>query len=340
MPTTPTKRQTKKYLRTLVRGGHKHPVRSCFRIFKYGIVSFGRNIWLSLASTLVMTITILILFVTVLASVVLAETATSMRDKIDITVFLKPGTSEADLAKLSDILKSDSNVRTDSILTNTSEDELTLFLAENADNPELVETVSDEDMKKIMLTTIQSTIRFKVVDIDNLASVKTLIETDETFAKHLDPEKLPTYDMNQAEIRTINSWANIAKSGGIVMSAIFLVISMLVIFNTVRMSIYSRKEEIYMMKLVGASPRFIRGPFLVEAQLAGFISGAAAATLGYFGFNFLAPRLESYGINVDTIRDYLTYPKLLLFFAAMILLGSIIGYLSAHLASHKYLRKL
>ena len=185
---------------------------------------------------------------------------------------------------------------------------------------------------------MQSTIRFKVNNVDNLDSIKTIIETNELFKENLDPDKAPTYDMNQAEIATINSWANIAKNGGIILGIIFLVVSILVIFNTIRMAIFSRREEIYMMKLVGADRTFIRGPFLVEAQICGILSGTIAATLGFLSFKFLAPQLYDYGIDIDLISHILTSGWLALVYLALILLGVFIGTISARLALQKHLK--
>lgn len=333
------RRQTKKNLRALTRDS-SHPIRTEFRIIKYGIIGFCRNIWLSLASTLVMTITLLILFITIIASVVLTETATSMRDKIDITVFLKPETSAEILEKLSISLQKDENVRKDTIIKNTSEDEFNILLEENSDNKELIETLQNEDMKSITIKNTQSTIRFKVKDIDNLESVKSIIDTDTLFQKYLDEEKSPTYDVNRNEIETINSWAKIAKNGGLILSAVFLIISALVIFNTIRMAIFSRREEIYMMKLIGGSKFFIRGPFMVEAQISGLISGIISSTLGYFGFRFVSPFLESYGISVSSISKIFNSIWIVAFYIIMIMLGILIGTISARLAAKKYLRKL
>lgn len=332
-------KKTRKYLKTLTKDkGSK--ARSTSRIIKYGAIGFGRNIWLSLASTLIMTITLIILSVTVFASAVLSSTATSMRDKIDITVFLKPSTSEETLSELAEIIKTDGNVKKESVVTNTSEAELDLFLKENAENAELMETLSDEDMKNLMLSTMQSTLRFKVYDVENLDSIKNIIETNDVFIANIDSEKAPTYDMNQTEIATINSWANMAKNGGIILGIIFLTVSILVIFNTIRMAIFSRREEIHMMKLVGADRSFIRGPFLIEAQLSGVISGLIAATLSYFGFKMVTPTLVGYGIDISSITNILDSSLLVVFFAAMILAGILIGSFSARLATQKYLRKL
>lgn len=129
-----------------------------------------------------------------------------------------------------------------------------------------------------------------------------------------------------------------AKNGGLVLGAIFLVISILVIFNTIRMAIFSRREEIYMMKLVGADSSFIRGPFRVEAQICGIISGILASILAYYGFKFVRPHLENYGIDASAVAHLLDSSMLVIVFAVMIGIGVIIGTISARLAIRKYLR--
>ena len=104
------------------------------------------------------------------------------------------------------------------------------------------------------------------------------------------------------------------------------------------MAIFSRREEIYMMKLDGADRAFIRGPFLVEAQLSGIVSGLLSFGLFYGGFRFLEPRLSRYGINVATISDILDSNRIIYIVLAMVLAGMLIGTLSARLAVHKYMR--
>ena len=322
----------------LTKNGRTRKLRSARRVVKYGAINFGRNIWLSTAATLVMTVTLIILSITLVASVVLSETATTMRDKIDITLFFKPGTGKETLEVLKQVISNDSNVK--SVETRTSEEEYENFLKENADNQLLIETLEDPsmDMRSVMISTMQSTMRLKVYDTDNLDSIKNIVASDINFVKNLDETEEPTYDVNQAEIATISRWANIATTGGIVLSAVFVAISILVIFNTIRMAIFSRREEIYMEKLVGADSYFIRGPFLVEAQLSGIVSGILASTIGYFGFRFLEPKLANYGINISTVSNILESNKLIIVIAAMILAGSLIGTLSARLAIQKYLR--
>ena len=330
------KKVTKKSLRTMQKTRSKHPVRTQARIVKYGTSGFRRNIWLSSAATVVMAITLIILFVTVVASVILTSTAELMKDKIDITVYVKPNTSQEVLDELTSIISNDKNVK--SVETSTSEEEYDKFLEENAESDDVI-NILDEDMRKLMIAKMQGTMRIKVYNVDDLTSIKDLVETDEVFKQYTDKEKAPTYDVNQAEIATITSWARIARTGGLILAVVFLVISVLIIFSTIRMAIFSRREEIYMMKLVGADKRFIRGPFLVEAEICGIIAGVVAATVSYFGFKVLSPKLAGYGIDVSSINNILESNQLILVYLAFVVVGILIGRISARLAVQKYLNK-
>ena len=331
------KQATKKNLKTMSKNSNVQKLRSTSRVFKYGAISFTRNIWLSVAATLVMSITLIILFVTVIASGILASTADTMREKIDITIYLKPGTPTATLSTMASTLSADDNVS--SVTVSTSEEEYESFLKENADNEDLLNALSDDsgEMRAKMIERMQSTIRIKVKNIDDLSSIKTIVNTDRNFMVHTDPSNPPTYDVNRAEIETITKWANIARNGGIVLSVVFLTISILVIFNTIRMAIFSRREEIYMMRLVGADNSFIRGPFLIEAQISGIISGIIATTVGYVGFRALAPHLQNYGIDISKISSALDSSFLVVVYLLAILIGVTIGTASSLLAISKYL---
>ena len=330
------KHVSKKSLRAMQKNRKKHVFRTSARIVKYGTKGFSRNIWLSTAATVVMSITLIILFVTVVASVILTNTAEMMKDKIDITIYYKPNTSEEVLSQLTEIIKRDENIK--SVETSTSEDEYKKFLEENQTSDEIL-NVLDSEMEKMMIAKMQSTMRIKVYDVDDLDSVKKIVEEDELFKQYTDKEKMPTYDVNRVEIATITSWARIARTGGIILAVVFLVISILIIFSTIRMAIFSRREEIYMMKLVGAEKNFIRGPFLIEAEICGVIAGVLAGTVSYFGFKFLTPKLMNYGISVEQITKVMESNQLILVFLAFILLGIVIGRISSWLAVSKYLNK-
>lgn len=334
MPLSPVKDR----LKTMSRGSGRHFFRTTGRITKYGIIGFGRNIWLSITATLVMTFTLIVLFTTVIASVILNSTAEAMREKIDITIFFKPGTELSRLESMASTMKSDKNIK--SVVISTTEEEYNKFLEENNANKEIITTFDDNTMKEIMLKALQATMRIKVHNADDLSSIKEIVNKDPEFVENLDTQKIPTYNTDSSAIATIVSWANMAKNGGLALSIIFLIISNLVIFNTIRMAIFSRSEEIYMEKLVGADNRFIRGPFLIEAMISGAAAGILASILGFSAFQIIAPRLAGFDIDVSVVSKILNSYQVIYVFLVIIGVGMFIGLISSRLAVQKYLKKI
>ena len=338
--TNKSKNSTIDRLKTMSKNSRGNFLRNNLRILKYGVIGYGRNIWLSITSTFVMTLTLILLFITVIASIILSSTADRMRDKIDITIFFKPGTEVAALQEMTDIVKKDSNVKSAEYSTSDQEYAKVIDDTKKTGDAALLATLNDDDMKEAMLKSMQSTLRIKVYNADRLDNIKNIVTTNTTFKDNLDPKREPTYNTNNTAIETIASWANIAKTGGFALSGVFLVISILVIFNTIRMAIYSRSEEIYMEKLVGADNHFVRGPFLVEAMISGILAGVFATILGFLTFGFAAPKLISYDIDVSEIGKIIYSPNYLLVSLALILLGIIIAFTSSRLAVSKYLKKV
>ncbi|MBR3252607.1 permease-like cell division protein FtsX [Candidatus Saccharibacteria bacterium] len=330
------KKTSKRGLKMMHKSRSYHPVRNEGRVVKYGAKGFLRNFWLSSAATIVMSITMIILFITIVASVILTNTAEIMRDKIDITVYFKPNTSDEALAELTRVISEDPNIKT--VAVSNSEEEYNKLIEENADSEEIT-GLMDEEMRNLMISKMQATMRIKVYNIDDIESIKKIVEENQVFVDNIDAELAPTYDVNQKEITTITSWAQIARTGGIVLAAVFLIISILIVFSTIRMAIFSRREEIYMMKLVGADKRFIRGPFMVEAEICGLIAGVIAAVVSHIGFMFLAPQLADYGISVGRISEVMDSNKIILVYLVFIAAGIFIGRISATLAISKYLHK-
>ena len=335
-----TKNNTLDRLKTMSKNSRGNLMRNNLRILKYGVIGYGRDIWLSITSTFVMTLTLILLFVTIIASIILSSTADRMRDKIDITIFFRPGTEVSTLQEMTDIIKKDSNVK--SAEYSTSEQEYEKFVEETKKTGDvaLLATLNDDEMKEVMLKSMQSTIRVKVYNADRLDNIKDIVNMNATFRENIDTKKEPTYNTNDTAIETIASWSNIAKTGGFALSGIFLIISILVIFNTIRMAIYSRSEEIYMEKLVGADNHFVRGPFLVEAMISGILAGIFSTIIGFLLFGFAAPKLTSYDIDISEISKVIYSPKMCLIALSLIFLGIIIAFSSSRLAVSKYLKRV
>ncbi len=123
---------------------------------------------------------------------------------------------------------------------------------------------------------------------------------------------------------------------GLVISVVLITISSLVVFNTIRMAIFNRKRN-SMMKLIGADKGFIRGPFIVEAIVYGFIAAVIAMGLGVSGLMLSRVKLETYGIQIEsTMHIIIAYAPFVLL--GLIVIGAIIGIISSLLATRRYLK--
>ena len=334
-----SKQKSTSRLKMMLKNSNRHFFRNLSRIFKYGVIGFGRNIWLSITATIVTTLTLILLLATIIAGAVLNSTADAMRAKIDISIFFESGTSKVILTSMKSTMEKDSNVKSVEISTSEEEYEKQVKEYEEEDNQQMLEAIKIVG-KEAMIKRQPAAMRVKVYDTNDLDSIKRIVSTDEEFKENLSKKDDPTYDSNSGAIQTISSWANIATKGGTALCILFLIISILVIFNTIRMAIFSRSEEIYMEKLVGADNSFIRGPFLVEAMISGIFAGIIAGVLGIVGYNALAPKLAAYEISVNVVNDFLANPRNVVFmFVALVATGIIITLLSSRFAVHKYLRK-
>ncbi len=182
------KSAAKKNLKVMRRTRNQHPVRTQARILKYGTSGFARNIWLSTAATSVMIVTLVILFVTTVASAILTNTAQIMRDKIDSTIYIRPNTPEATYRQLADIMKKDENVK--SLETSTSEQEYNKFAAEKS-NASGLSNILDSEMKEIMIAQMPGTMRIKVYNSEDFSSIKDIVENDPLFQEYVDPAESP-----------------------------------------------------------------------------------------------------------------------------------------------------
>ena len=328
-------------LKSMIKNTNRHFFRKVGRIFKYGVIGFSRNIWLSITATIVTTLTLILLFATIVAGVVLTNTADSIRKKIDISIYFEPDTSKLALTSMKNKMEQLDNVVEAKI--STSEEEFAKMKQEAIDKDDqstltAIETVGE----KLFIKKQPAAMSISVYNPDDLSTIKTLVATDEEFKDNLSTNSkyAPTYDTKSTTIQTISSWANIATTGGTALCILFLVISILVIFNTIRMAIYSRSEEIYMEKLVGADNSFIRGPFLIEAMMSGIFAGIIASILSFIGYWTLSPKLAGYDISVANVDAFIGETRgTVLVIIALVLTGAIITLISSRLAVHKYLKR-
>lgn len=300
------------------------------RMVRYGVNNFSRNTWLTVAATAVMTITLLIVFVTLSARNILADSLVAVGRNVDFSIYLQKDTSEKDVGSIR------------SALENLESVESAKYISPDQGRQELAEEQkSDDDVLdalNVANNEIPGVMRIQLVDINNTDELNRFTETSSLIKEHQDPDRKPSFSNGgQTSIQTIASWVQFAERVGLIASILFIGLSTLIVFNTIRMAIFNRKEEIQMMKLIGADRSFIRGPFVVEAVVYGFIAALVASVLGIVLLNGVKDSLTSFGISVQPTIDLIfTYSPFLLL--SMILVGALIGVFSSLLATRKYLK--
>lgn len=181
-------------------------------------------------------------------------------------------------------------------------------------------------------------ITVKFHDPNNTSSVKNLMAKDPQFKTWLDNSQNSTDStkIQQTTVDRLSAVMNSVQRFGLIIVLLFLVISILIVFNTIRMAIFSRREEIDMMKAIGADQSFIRGPFLVEAEMYGAIAAVLALVIGYFAIGKILPGLGSYFTTINTQQIMGNWAWLVIL--AMVLVGVLIGGVSSRLAVRRYLK--
>lgn len=300
------------------------------RMCRYGVNNFSRNAWLTIAATAVMTITLLVVFITLAARNVLVDTVAEIRDKVDMSIYIKNTTSEEDIKTIQQGLEKLGSVRRVTFISPAEAREN--FAQQNKANTGALDALNEATNE------FPGTFRISPVDINKTEELRKFVETDETLKANIDPNRQPSFaGERRSAIENIGRWVGFAEKAGLGASIVFIAISSLIVFNTIRMAIFNRKDEIQMMKLIGADRNFIRGPFVVEAVVYGFIAAVLATAIGSGILYAAKAPLLNYGVMVSTTIDMITvYIGFVLL--GMILLGSLIGVISSLLATRRYLR--
>lgn len=300
------------------------------RVCRYGFDSFRRNAWLSVAAAAVMTITLLIIFTSLVAQNVMVNMVATLRDKVDMSIYLKTETTKEQAEVIMGDLKKLESVRTVSF--SSSDDARQKIINDNKGNNDVLEAI------KLATDKNPATVRVIVNDINDTSELQDFVKNNENIKKQLNPDFAPSFAGERRKtIESIGRAVDFAQKAGFLAAALFVGISALIIFNTIRMAIFNRKEEIQMMKLIGANQSFIRGPFLVESIIYGIVAASIATVIGVFGLHQSSQVLISYQIPIQSTMDFVTKNSVLVLLL-MMLAGSMIGIVSSLLATRRYLK--
>ena len=299
------------------------------RVFTTGAHSFFRNAWLSVAATIVMTITLGCILVTLFASYTLNSTVSAFEDKIDVSIFFNNEASKEQIDQVSNALRNDSSLEVREVTYISKEEARASFEAQNKDDIKTLQAIAQAT------DAFPASIRVKTVDTAKLQKVVEVTRQDR-YKEIVDKDSYKD-DAKRTAVDRLGNIAKFLRNGGLIASIIFGSISILVILNTIRMTIFNRKDEIEIMQLIGASKWYIRGPFLVEASIYGAIAGILAVVFFYTLVIGQAPKLGDY---VEEISPAVSQFNEWIFMLVpiTILIGVLIGAFSSYLAIRRHLK--
>jgi cell division transport system permease protein len=295
------------------------------RITKTGWKEFSRNLGLSMATVFIMIMVIslvTILFLLKPASDILIS---EVEKKVDVSVYLKEDVNTDQIMNLKSELSKIPEVKEINYVS--KEEALEIFIEIHKDDPVLIESLTEVGYNPFL-----ASLNIKAWEASQYEQVTNFLQSD-SFQSLI--EKVDYYQRKPV-IEKVFGLANGVNKIGLFLGLIFGVIAVLISFNTVRIAIYGSKEEISIMRLVGASNWFVRGPFLVQGIIVGFIAALITLLIAFISSYFLSPKIISLAPEINLWEIFIN--NLIILFLIQLATGVGLGIISSYIAVRKYLK--
>ncbi len=300
------------------------------RVLKGGLQNSLRNITLAVAAMAVMSITLTTILMLVIANATLNSTIKQINNKIDISVYLKDSITDQQKNSLLDGLKNLKEVKSVEYISKS--EALAIYEAQNSGNTSIQSAIAQT------ANPLPATINISPANPSSLTDIKNYLNKPTVLSLQSDPS---SYSGNlKVAINKIAKTTTLLREAGIISVIIFAAVSVLIIFNTIRMTIFNRRDEIQIMRLLGASTWYIRGPFVVENIIYGILSAGISILVVDILFTTVSNSLQASSFGLLDIgyanfyfRHYFWYILLIQFG-----LGILIGAVSSVIATRRYLK--
>lgn len=296
------------------------------RLIKSGVTNFIRNIWLSIAATSVMTITLFIISTILVLYTLTALSLSNIQDKVGITAYFNDATSETEIQNIQNELALLPQVRQiDYIPKNLARDK---FIAAHQDDPLLIETLNEFSDSE---NPLPASFAIKAHNLAQYSEIANTLRSDRYttyFSKIRD---------NSVVIDKLTRITGTITQAGIALTVVFVIVTLMVMFNTIRLTIYNRREEVEIMRLVGATNWYIRGPFIIEGIMYGLLAMVIASAVILVMLYLLSGKVEQF-LSLTTIggnlMSALSWQILLVNFTV----GVVLGVVASSIAIRRYLK--
>ena len=300
------------------------------RIIKYGFLGFIRNGWLSTVTISIM-ILVLVVFQSLLLFKAVSDTAlVALKDKVDISVYFKNVTPEDKILEAARALETLAQVKEVEYISRDKA--LEVFKSRHEDNPAITQSLEILKDNQFSNNPLLASLNIKAHDPKEYASIASYLNGS-NFKDWFEKEP---YAKNAVVIERLSRIIDTAEQGGFALMIFLAAIAVLVTFNTIRLAIYASRDEIGIMRLVGASNTFIRGPYVIEGIIYGSIAGVLSVIVVSPAAYLIAPYLKVFIPEMNMWTYF--YTHLVSFVGYQILFGTALGVISSSVAVRKYLK--
>jgi len=300
-----------------------------WRTFKEGLKNFSRHRWLSLATIIILALSLYVVVIPVFLGLAGNSIIKNIQNKMNISVYFNPEVSEEEILEIKNDLKAYREIKSvEYISQNQALDE---FLASENNDP-----IITQALEEIGENPLLSSLAITAYKPNQYEIITQAIES----SNFRDKINKINYKENKKYIEDINEIVTLVKKAGLVLGFILLLTAELITFNTIRLNMYSRKKEFEIMRLVGASNLYIQMPSIFEGIFYGIGAAAASMVLLFLTIKVMAPLTQELtllaGILVASFQLYFQYFWII--FAGITALGVALGIASSFIAIRRYLK--
>lgn len=300
---------------------------SISRAIKFTFQNIFRNFWLSFITLTIFVLTLITVNAVIFMNVVADSVLQAIEQKVEITFYFTPESSQEMVASAQGYLRGFSQVRDVEFVS--SDEALEIFKERHAGDEVILSSlneVGENPFGHSLVVTTQST--------DDFAFIAQAMETPE-FASYIKEQDFTDYEQVIEKIQALNTRIGYA---GLALATLFGLIAIMIIFNTIRVAIYVHRDEIAIMKLVGANDWFVRGPFILEALTYSFLATVIMMVMLFGALSAAKPQMSGYfGDASVTIFTYFEQNALVIFGLQFIALA-LLSLLTTGFAMRKYLK--
>jgi cell division transport system permease protein len=295
------------------------------RIFHFGLKNFWRNGWLSTATIAIMTLASIGFLGLIMFGVITHAAANAIQSKIDISVYFNTNTAEDEILNIQQSLEGLSQVASVNYIS--QDQALATFQKNHASDPTVSQAINQLDTNPL-----EASLNITAKDPSEYGAINSYL-TSPDLAQYIDTI---SYAQNQDVINRLAAIVRDVNFGGWIMTIFLALVAGLVMFNTIRLAIYSNRDEIGVMRVVGASNSLVRGPFVVEGMLWGLIAAVISLIVFAPVLYFVSPYLNEFIPGLNIFQYF--YTHLIQLFVYELSFGVVVGGLSSFWAVRRYLK--